>query len=69
MDFSTCMKFEHDGSGRGAYEVGKLCDIVVSKHEHFNSSTKVGLGKGFKPLYQVFKLSPVGRFCLVEFLP
>jgi hypothetical protein len=78
MDFPTRTKFqlmqpkyqvEQDGTGRCASEVRTLCNIVFRKHDDFNSGTKVQLGKGFKPLYQVFKLLPVGRFCFVEFLP
>jgi hypothetical protein len=78
MDFPTRMKFqlakpkyqvEQYGTGRCASEVGTFREIVVSKHKDFNSGTKVSLGKGFKPLHQVFKLSSVGRLCLVEFLP
>jgi hypothetical protein len=78
MDFPTRMKFqlvkpkyqvEQDGTGRCASEAGTFRNIVVSKREDLNSGTKVRLGKGFKPLHKVFKLSHVGRFCFVEFLP
>jgi hypothetical protein len=60
---------KQDRTGRGHFEVSTLREVVVSKHEEFKCSRNVSPGKGLQPPYQVFKLSMVGRFRLVEFLP
>jgi hypothetical protein len=78
MNLQSSMKFQlaeanhqskQDGTQRGPFELRTLCDLVVSKHEDFDFGPRVSLGKGFQPLYQVFKLSMFGRLRLVELIP